>query len=338
MRGTGHLDIIKLDDPTSESAGPTLGDYRRDKLLRAVLDDPERLRRQNEEQAFQTDDDVRHLVFILHGIRDLGRWAADLETPLLKQFHLQAPREKLAIASIRYGYFGMGPFILRLDRQKYVRWFMDEYTETLARYPHVQRIDFIGHSNGTYLLASALERYRSLKVDRIVFAGSVVRVDYDWGAVLARDQVKSVRNYVASDDWVVALFPRFFEQRALRFLGNDLGSAGFNGFAASATAAAAGRIENVTFITGHHSAFLRHVPSIVEFLMAADGHRLPVPRTDRGERLLKSVSDWACWAVWLVLAAIVIGVGAALAHATGLLAVPVVVAYAAVLLAILYEL
>jgi len=69
-------------------------------------------------------------------------------------------------------------------------------------------------------------------VDRIVFAGSVVRRDYDWDYVInERKQVELVRNYVASDDWVVALFPRFFEQWPMRYLGNDLGSAGFNGFA-----------------------------------------------------------------------------------------------------------
>ena len=334
VRGTGHLDIIRLDDPTSESGRPTLGRYRRDKLLLATLAGPEALRRENEEQAYQTDNDVTHLVFILHGIRDLGRWSAELEGWLRRQFDRQAaPKEKLAIASVRYGYFGMGPFILRFDRQKYVRWFMDQYTETLARYPKVQRIDFVGHSNGTYLLASALERYHAMKVDRIVFAGSVVRSDYDWGAVSG--QFKAVRNYVASDDWVVALFPRFFEQRPLRFLGNDLGSAGFNGFAA--TTAAKARIENVEFITGQHSAFLRQVPSIADFLTAADCCRLPIPKTERGERFLKLVSDWACWAVWLVLATIVIGIAAVLAQLTGLLAVPVVVAYAAILLTILYK-
>ena len=57
---------------------------------------------------------------------------------------------------------------------------MDQYTQNLAKYPNSDgRISYIGHSNGTYILASALDRYPSLRVNQIVFAGSVVRTDYD---------------------------------------------------------------------------------------------------------------------------------------------------------------
>ena len=111
---------------------------------------------------------------------------------------------------------------------------MDEYTETLAKYPNVKTIDLIGHSNGTYLMASALAHYDSLRVDKVVFAGSVVPQDFDWERVKSRIKKNGlVRNYVAADDWVVALFPRLFELPILNFLGNDIGSAGFNGFRAT---------------------------------------------------------------------------------------------------------
>ena len=112
-----------------------------------------------------------------------------------------------------------------------MKWFMDEYTETLARYPHATDIAFVGHSNGTYLLAEALRMYDSMRVNRVVFGGSVVPKDYAWCCTPAQRAVERVRNYVASDDAVVALFPRFFELPVIRrVLGNNIGSAGFNGF------------------------------------------------------------------------------------------------------------
>jgi hypothetical protein len=67
--------------------------------------------------------------------------------------------------------FPLLPFITYRDRQKNVRRFMDEYTENLARFPKAETIDFIGHSNGTYILASALQRYVTMRVRRVYFGG-----------------------------------------------------------------------------------------------------------------------------------------------------------------------
>ena len=91
---------------------------------------------------------------------------------------------------------------------------MDSYTEELAHYPSATTFDFIGHSNGTYILASALQRYRTLKVNDVYFAGSVVPQKYKWTDLVAAKRVGRVVNVVATNDWVVAIFPRLFEQIA----------------------------------------------------------------------------------------------------------------------------
>ena len=53
-----------------------------------------------------------------------------------------APTERLRVVSLSYGYFSMASFLFRPDRQEFVRWLMDQYTETLARYPNARTIDF----------------------------------------------------------------------------------------------------------------------------------------------------------------------------------------------------
>lgn len=263
VRGTGHGDIVRFDDTTGQrDSYQGIGAYRQQKFMLAATGDEDAIKAQNDEQPFQRDETVSHIVFVLHGIRDLGEWSADFEQQLQKK-RASTERGRLAVVSVRYGYFSMGSFLIRPDRQKYVRWFMDQYTETLARYPNATTIDFIGHSNGTYLLASALEQYDSLKLRRIAFAGSVVRTTYDWTRFFEKDKerVEAVRNYVGTRDWVVALFPRFFDSALTRWLKNDVGAAGFEGFQ---NFPAAGR-KNVT-ILGEHAAFLDQVPQIAEFV------------------------------------------------------------------------
>ncbi len=213
VRGTRHHNIVDFAD--KHKAGDlVLGEYRREKFVLAATElDFDKVARENEVQPFQPDLDVTHVVFVVHGIRDLGEWAAAFEDELQTQFRADPARaasDKLAIASIRYGYFGMGPFLLKPVREKYVKWFMDEYTETLARYPKASEVHFVGHSNGTYLLAAALERYESLHVGHVVFAGSVISKNYEWNELLKKRPDLRVRNYAAVDDWVDPLRRSFY--------------------------------------------------------------------------------------------------------------------------------
>jgi hypothetical protein len=122
---------------------------------------------------------------------------------------------------------------------------MDEYTEVLARYPKVERVDFVGHSNGTYLLGSALRKYQASTFGRIVCAGSVLPRNYEWDAMETQRRITGVRNYLASQDWVVGIFPNLFD-----FLG-DIGGGGFFGFMREPA-----RRNQFQYVRGGHGAAL----------------------------------------------------------------------------------
>ena len=100
----------------------------------------------------------------------------------------------------------MLPFILPWVRQEKVEWLMDEYVGAKARYPNAS-FSYVGHSNGTYLLARALRDYPAVRFRNVLFAGSVVRRDYRWDQAIRAGQVICVVNMVATSDWVVAIFP-----------------------------------------------------------------------------------------------------------------------------------
>jgi len=173
------------------------------------------------------------------------------------------------IVSVRYGFFSMAKFLFRPDRQKFVRWFMDQYTETIAKYANAATIVFIGHSNGTYLLASALENYQSRGYAASLLPDASYARATDGTSFLGNKQVEALRNYTGSHDAVVALFPRFFGPRMTRCMGNDVGSAGFNNFDIR---------PNSNFdeavIPGGHSAFRDQVPQIVNYITS---EQIPPP-------------------------------------------------------------
>jgi pimeloyl-ACP methyl ester carboxylesterase len=296
---TGHRGLVEVE-------GAGIAEERKQILQQAFGDEGAiaRLKGANSELAWEEDASVRTVVCVLHGIRDIGGWTSQFEAPLKEAYQqTHPPEDKLYVDRASYGFFAMGPFLLWADRQRNVRWFMDQVTELTARFPNLREIHFIGHSNGTYVLASALEKYKTLKVGKVVLAGSVIRRDYRWSDYSGR--VGKVRNYVGSKDYVVGLFPRLFELSPFNLLNGDIGSAGFNGFEDGSVKAM-----ETQFVRGGHDAALvvENISSIVDFIIHEK-------KTDIGDLLvcrrpaLTTLLSNVCWLVWLVLVLAVLWAG-----------------------------
>ncbi len=310
---TGHGNAIDFSGE--------LGNRRRQIFLKA-LTEPD-LEGDLLEQV-QQNPDVEHVVFIMHGIRDRGFWTKEIGRKI--QALAESRGKTYRVIRSGYGYFPMLRFLFLAERQKNVRWFMDQYTEALARYPKA-KFGFIGHSNGTYLLASALQLYRACKFERVAFAGSVVRTRFPWDDMIRRQSVTGVRNYVATSDGIVGVFPGFYE-----FVGlSDLGSAGHNGFSDNEA-----KRNQVTFVKGGHAAALH--PDVHDSLVGfvVDNQKIEPPvKLIAGDRssLVKLLSRLN-WLVWLVLLIVLVGVGGLIGHFLGVLPVAL---YAALVLLLLYS-
>ncbi|MBR1179188.1 hypothetical protein JQ617_34855 [Bradyrhizobium sp. KB893862 SZCCT0404] len=206
----------------------------------------------------KTEPEVTRLVFVMHGIRDEDTWPAAVGRSIGQQMGKEAKSVK--VLPPLYSRFTMLPFLFYWDRQSNVRWFMDQYTEARARYPNLSEteVDYIGHSNGTYILASALQNYQVLKVKNVFFAGSVVPTHYPWEKMMRDKRVTGrVWNICASGDWVVALLPQLFQQISdqMKITEStpgllDIGSGGFHGFRHGGD----GRVMNLQYIPGPHGA------------------------------------------------------------------------------------
>lgn len=293
LPNTDHLQAVEME-------GDKAARRRRRRLIAALLSSPEEL----EEMGYGVpacvatngappvaESDVTDVVFVIHGIRDKGFWTQKIARRVMEEA-ANDRKEKRVVRSmtLSYGYLAMLPFVLPWVRRDKVRWLMDRYADCRAFYPNA-KFSYVGHSNGTYLAARALRDYPAARFRRIVFAGSVVRSDYDWQSVItgARRQVDEVMNYVASADWVVAIFPNGFS----RFRIVDLGGAGHHGFNQLVSVAeecpAGARITSVMigqrpshqidFVSGNHGAGIRESQwdEIARFIV----HGTPPSANDR---------------------------------------------------------
>lgn len=248
------------------------------------------------EQPLAVEDAARveHAVMVVHGIRDSGFWTKRVarEIKTLARTHgieVRAPTPS-------YGYFSMWDFVKPGGREKAAYWFMDRYADVRSHFPNA-RISFVGHSNGTYIAARALELCPAVRFERIVFAGSVVRRSFPWRE--CGGQVRSVLNYVGSSDGVVAFLPAVFECLHLRWL--DVGGAGAFGFDDAALSTAqlqtvadltgeAIDLHEVRFVDGGHGAAIGegYWPEIANFVLLGNcPNRLPVVRQRRTRGLFR---------------------------------------------------
>jgi pimeloyl-ACP methyl ester carboxylesterase len=215
---------------------------RAEKLTLALNADLERLQQEEVlpyEQHFPDPDfAIRHVVFVIHGIRDKGYWTNKIarRTQALgnrvwrEQHSSNSPTHRENVYAIEvstYGYFPLLSFLIPFRRRDKMEWLMDQYTEDMALYPNAD-FHYVGHSNGTFLLARALKEYPCCQFKNVVFAGSVVPIWYDWKTRFQQGQVERVLNFVATHDWVVAIFPKLFQNALFKW--QELGSAGHDGF------------------------------------------------------------------------------------------------------------
>jgi len=273
------------------------------------------------------DDGVRDVVFVIHGIRDRGFWTRRIARRI-KEMARQRGKLCRTVTST-YGYFPMGPFLLPWMRRSKVEWLLDQYVTAKVLYPAAD-FAFVGHSNGTYLLAKGLELCPALRFQRVVFAGSVVQRRYDWRRFLRQDssrqalplsthwQVERIVNYVATADWVVAVFPYGLERLRLQ----DLGGAGHVGFMAmsrqfGSSCPADDLVTNIKYIAGGHSAALvvQNWDDMAAFVLsgitpkAAHSVGVQSPRVVQLGRLSPLI--------WLIGTLIILGVGSALLWGAG---------------------
>ena len=280
MPYSSHMSAIELSNAKPDPASERLSARQmRTEVFQAALGDDKSVLNHravipsDDMQPAKADSCVTDVIFVIHGIRDRGYWTHKVARRVLKAAKDKKMSVKLATETSSYGYFPMLSFMLPWRRRAKVEWLMDQYAEALALYPRA-KFSFIGHSNGTYLLAKALQDYPLCKFKNVIFAGSVVKRQYDWAKIAQRQQVERVTNFTASSDLVVGLIPKVFQILPIQ----DLGSAGHDGF--HPTAESRGFLRQRRYYGGHSAALHEdNWDAIADVILEGDSDRYPADRT-----------------------------------------------------------
>ncbi|MCR5868505.1 hypothetical protein [Aquincola sp. J276] len=157
-----------------------------------------------------------HIVISLHGFNTPGAW----------QKWIQACFDEVKLGLEHrpddYGHVGLRGLLNPVERTAEVQRFLQWYEALVYRANlHDSPPSVIAHSFGSYIVARAMEENPQVRFRRIVFCGSIVRRDYDWGARIESGQVERVLNeYSRRDIWA----------RVAEWVIADGGSAGAKGF------------------------------------------------------------------------------------------------------------
>lgn len=158
-------------------------------------------------------------VVVLHGMNTRGKWQEDLQWRVNSTAGHAVPFDIDKYGKVRPGAL--------------VRWRLNRLSDRVANRLRSRsdandarlgaRPDVIAHSLGTWLIAHAMLRHRDLVVGRVILAGSVLRPDFDWPALIATGRVEAVLDHRGGRDvWV----------RCAQYVIPDTGPSGRVGFVA----------------------------------------------------------------------------------------------------------
>ena len=159
-------------------------------------------------------DLVSEVVLTIHGVQSRGEWQLRVAPEL-------SGIDGLVYDPHVYGRFAFWKVLIAPLRKREVRKFYTKISECQERFPAVAP-SIIAHSFGTYIVSQALKTFPSIKVNRVIFCGSIVDRDYDWATLVNNGRVLKIRNEVAGRDRVVALF----QWRVMRALVPETGASG----------------------------------------------------------------------------------------------------------------
>lgn len=270
--GTSHVDLHYIEDALLDQLNPD-----------GVKD-------------VTVNEDVKLVVLAVHGIRDYGKWLDKLE----KEIEKIAPTAK--VWQQRYPYFSILSFLLPGARMKRVHRLVRDYGDFRVLYPKAQFV-CAGHSNGTYLLGRAMLDFEALRFERVYLAGSVLPREFNWRAIGVRNQIKGLRNDMASADFPVGLLCE-----ALRVfpLYDDLGAGGFRGFTNVYAGTAYDKTE---WVEGDHGAALeeQRLPNVANYLVTGKPTRADDP-VDKESKALAWLAKGA-HIIGIVLLPTLVGIG-----------------------------
>lgn len=145
----------------------------------------------------QNDSREHILVFVIHGIRDEGPWLDMIKSVLQS--------ESITVQTTDFKRVGACRFLFRWRIDKIVNATKTKLFDAIddaERKNDKLRVMAIGHSFGTYILLKVLEDTPTLKIERMIFCGSVAPREFRYDKLKNRPELL-VNDCGARDIWPI---------------------------------------------------------------------------------------------------------------------------------------
>ena len=122
---------------------------------------------------------VKHVVILIHGIRDFGSWCQRVEKELAS--------DAVKVYMPKFGWVSPLWFVNPCYRaRKPMEEVSRAFVAVRQQFPDAQ-VSVVAHSFGTHLFTRFLHDHHDIRVSRVILCGSVVKQNYNWG--LIADQI-----------------------------------------------------------------------------------------------------------------------------------------------------
>jgi hypothetical protein len=137
---------------------------------------------------------VRPLVILVHGIRDIAGWEVEIADTLRGA--------GFDVEPTNYGRMNLIEFLLPIPffREKAIETVWTQIQQARMLHPDAP-ISIIAHSFGTYIVANILRRQFTMKINRIIFCGSVVRFKFPFEQINDRFNSPILNEVGTADPW-----------------------------------------------------------------------------------------------------------------------------------------
>jgi len=193
---------------------------------------------------------TRTLLITVHGIQTFGHWQERLEA-LLGEVSTD-----IECQHYKYGYFTAPQLLIPLLRWVQVIRFKRSISELFVT-KQPSKVVIVAHSFGTHVVGHALGSLQrgpnKVKVDTVIFAGSVLLSTFNWERLIAQGRIKRIINDCSPDDGILLL------NQAVNPLSGMAGRLGFVGLTGVS-------LFNRYFRGGHSCYFERNGQPYDEFM------------------------------------------------------------------------
>ena len=137
---------------------------------------------------------IREVVFIIHGIRDRARWQSRVKR-ILEEIG------GVKVIPIKFGYLDVIRFWFPIGTRNSSIEFTREQIQIGKNRHKADHYSVIAHSFGTYAISKILADTKDLVLHRLILCGCIVERRYPWDSVSGRITADVINDYGTRDIW-----------------------------------------------------------------------------------------------------------------------------------------